>query len=143
MLDLMAMSTMTKTYSKMLQYKSFEDRLKYLRLDGRVGEQTFAGKRTLNQILYKSSVWLNLRKKIIIRDYGFDLAHKDFVIFGKILIHHINPITVEDVLEQNQIVFDLENLVSTSFDTHNTIHYGTNIAEKGYTERKPGDTTLW
>ena len=137
------MSTKNKTYSEMLRYKSFEDRLKYLQLDGRVGDQTFAGKRALNQILYKSSIWTNLRKKIIIRDYGFDLAHPDFVIFGKILIHHINPITVEDVLDQNPIVFDSENLISTSFDTHNAIHYGINITKKEYTERAPGDTTLW
>ena len=137
------MSTMNKTYSEMLRYKSFDDRLKYLQVKGNVGEQTFAGKRELNQILYKSSIWTNLRKRIIIRDYGFDLAHPDFTILGKILIHHINPITVEDVLEQNPIVFDMENLVSTSFDTHNAIHYGTDRIKKEYVERKPGDTTLW
>lgn len=136
-------STMIRSYSEMLKYKSFDDRLEYLRLKGCVGEQTFAGKRTINQVLYKSSVWIAKRKKIISRDFGYDLAHKEYLIMGRILIHHINPITVEDVLDGNPIVLDDENLVCASFDTHNIIHYGFESIKKEYVERSPGDTNLW
>lgn len=136
-------STMIRSYSEMLRYKSFDDRLEYLRLKGCVGKQTFAGKRTLNQILYKSSVWISKRKKIILRDFGYDLAHKDYLINGRVLIHHINPVTVEDALDGNPIVLDDENLVCVSFDTHNAIHYGFESIKKEYVERSPGDTNLW
>lgn len=135
---------MNKTYSELIKISSFEDRFKYLSLSGTVGETTFGGHRYLNQILYQTDKWKSVRRKVIIRDNGCDLAHKDYVISGSIYIHHIKPITIEDILEERSSVFDLENLISTSFRTHNAIHYGSeNLLPEKYTERKQNDTCLW
>lgn len=135
---------MNKTYSELIKISSFEDRFKYLSLSGTVGETIFGGHRYLNQILYQTDKWKSVRRKVIIRDNGCDLAHKDYVISGSIYIHHIKPITIEDILEERSSVFDLENLISTSFRTHNAIHYGSeNLLPEKYTERKQNDTCLW
>lgn len=115
---------MTKTYSELMTIPFFEDRLKYLMTESIVGDPTFGGHRQLNQILYKSKDWLSIRDEIIIRDGGHDLGHPDYFIPGPIYIHHINPITIEDILERRSCVFDPENLISVSYKTHNTIHYG-------------------
>lgn len=133
-----------KTYSELIQIPNFEDRIRYLELSGKVGDLTFGGHRQLNQTLYSSIKWRRLRNTIILRDNGMDLSHPDYEIFGFIYIHHLNPITIEDVLEQRSIIYDPENLVSASFETHSRIHYGMKNHKVPKTiERKPGDTCPW
>lgn len=135
---------MYKTYSELIKIDTFEDRFKYLSLVGVVGETTFGSHRYLNQILYQTDKWKSTRREVILRDNGCDLAHKDYGIMGSIYIHHLNPITIDDILEERPCVFDLENLVCTAFRTHNAIHYGSeNLLPKGLVERKKNDTCLW
>lgn len=139
------MTTTYKTYLDLIKIKSFEDRFKYLILDGMIGETTFGGHRYLNQVLYKSSKWKNTRHEVILRDNGCDLAHEDFVINGPVYIHHLNPITIDDILKERPCVFDLNNLVCASFQTHNGIHYGhtENILPRGPANRTKNDTCPW
>lgn len=133
-----------KTYSELITIPNFLDRFRYLKLDGRVGVGTFDHDRYLNQTLYKSLEWRRLRRDVILRDNGCDLAHEDYEIYGKIIIHHINPITVEDIVERSRKVFDLENVISCSLLTHNAIHYGDeNLLMRGPIERLPNDTCPW
>lgn len=113
-----------KTYSELIQLPTFLDRFRYLRIGGSVGKETFGYDRHLNQMLYRTPEWKRFRNEIIIRDNGCDLAIDDYEIVGKILIHHINPITVEDVIKRSPMIFDPENVISTSHNTHNAIHYG-------------------
>ena len=113
-----------KCYSELISIPAFIDRYRYLKIGGRVGADTFGHDRYLNQILYHSGEWLDFRDEIIIRDNGCDLAHPEFELHDRILIHHINPITVEDVLRRDPKIFDPENVISTCLNTHNAIHYG-------------------
>ena len=137
------MSTI-KTYSELMSFDTFRDRFRYLKLDGVVGRETFGYDRYLNQILYNSYEWKRCRRDIIIRDNGCDLGCEGFDIHGVILIHHINPISVEDVLNRNPIVFDPENLISVSHNTHNAIHYSDeSILITGPIERHKNDTCPW
>ena len=139
-----AVITIIKKYSKLIQLPTFEDRYRYLKLDGNVGQETFGNDRYLNQILYHSPEWKQCRKMIILRDRGQDLGCEGFEIFGKILIHHLNPITVEDILNRNPSVFDPENLICVSHDTHNAIHYGdVNLMTGNPIERSRYDTCPW
>lgn len=139
------MKTITyKTYSELIKIDVFEERFKYLSLSGIVGKATFGGHRYLNQILYQLDKWKSARREVIYRDNGLDLAHKDHPISGSIYIHHINPITVDDILEERPCVFDLDNLISTSFRTHNAIHYSSEeLLPKGPADRKINDTCPW
>lgn len=113
-----------KCYSELITIPTFIERYQYLKIGGRVGADTFGHDRYLNQILYHSGEWLDFRDEIIIRDNGCDLAHPEFELRDRILIHHINPITVEDVLRRDPKIFDPENVISTCLNTHNAIHYG-------------------
>ena len=113
-----------RTYSELITLPTFKERFNYLRLDGRVGLETFGHDRYLNQILYNSTEWRNLRSRIVTRDCGRDLACEGYDIYGQVLVHHINPITVKDILDRNPMVFDPENLITTVHNTHNAIHYG-------------------
>lgn len=113
-----------KTYSELITLPTFEERYRYLKLGGKIGVETFGYDRYLNQILYNSPEWKRFRDKMIIRDNGCDLALEGFEIHGMILLHHINPISVEDVLRRDPKIFDPENVVSTILNTHNAIHYG-------------------
>ena len=113
-----------KTYSELITIPTFEERFEYLQLKGSVGKDTFGYDRHLNQVLYRSPEWKRLRNQIIIRDCGCDLACDGYDIHSKVLIHHLNPITVEDVLARSRKVFDPDNLVCVSHNTHNAIHYG-------------------
>lgn len=114
-----------RTYSELIQIPTFEERFQYLKLEGSVGQITFGYERYINQLLYNSDIWKkHIRRDVIIRDLGCDLACEGFELYEKILIHHLNPITVDDILEENPRVFDLENLICTSLNTHNAIHYG-------------------
>lgn len=134
---------MKRTYKELITIPSFEERLKYLSLSGSVGSTTFGGHRVLNQTLYRSEEWKRTRREVILRDGGFDLAHPDYPIGSIIYIHHINPITIDDLLRARSIVFDLDNLVSASFGTHQEIHYGTGQYKKEWNERTPNDTCPW
>lgn len=113
-----------KSYSELITLPTFIERYRYLKLGGRVGEETFGSDRYLNQILYKDRQWLRARDKVIIRDNGCDLGMEGHEIHGKILVHHINPITKEDILRRDPKLFDPENLICTIKNTHDAIHYG-------------------
>lgn len=133
-----------KTYSELITFSTFEDRFEYLQLKGIVGQETFGFDRYLNQILYNSKEWKHLRNKIIVRDNGCDLALEGFEIYGRILIHHINPITIDDVIKRRGIVFDPENLICVTHNTHNAIHYGDkSLLITGPIERRANDTCPW
>lgn len=136
---------MIRTYSELIKLPTFLDRFRYLQIGGKVGVETFGYDRYLNQMLYRTTEWKRFRNEIIIRDNGCDLACEGYDIVGqKILVHHINPISVEDVLLRDQKVFDPENVISTTLNTHNAIHYGDEsllITEP--IERKPNDTCPW
>lgn len=132
------------TYSELIQIPTFIDRFRYLKLSASVGEETYGWDRYLNQTLYKSKEWRETRERIIIRDDGCDLAHPDYLIGGRILIHHLNPITKRDILDRNPLIFDPENLVCISHITHEAVHYGSeDLLTKDPVERMPGDTKLW
>lgn len=131
-------------YSELIQLETFEERYSYLKLDGIVGFETFGFDRYLNQLLYKSKEWNRCRTEIIVRDNGCDLGVDDYVIYGKILIHHMTPITKDDIVNNRPILFDHDKLISTSFETHNAIHYGeSNALLKQPIERTKHDTAPW
>ena len=136
----------TRSYSELIKIKSFEDRYEYLKIGGRVGSDTFGYERYLNQVLYNSSEWKSFRDKILIRDNGCDLGVEDRPIpKGAIaIIHHINPITVDDILERNQCIFDPDNVITTTFRTHNAIHFGnSDLLYHDPVQREPNDTCPW
>lgn len=138
------MSTLIKSYSELLTIPTFEERYRYLRINGSVGEDTFGNERYLNQVLYTSGEWRKFRRKIILRDNGCDLACAGFEIPVRIIVHHINPITVEDVLERKQKVFDPDNVVCASHNTHLAIHYGDkDLLVVAPIERSRNDTCPW
>ena len=112
-----------KTYSELIALPTFEERYEYLRLNGRVGEDTFGFDRYLNQNFYRSAEWRRIRDRVIVRDNGCDLAIDDRIIYGKILIHHMNPITDKDLFNLSDILLDPEYLICVSHNTHNAIHY--------------------
>lgn len=133
-----------KTYSELITIPTFEERFEYLQLKGSVGKDTFGYDRHLNQVLYRSPEWKRLRNQIIIRDCGRDLACEGYDIHSKVLIHHLNPITVEDVLARSRKVFDPDNLVCVSHNTHNAIHYGdVDLLITGPIIRTKNDTCPW
>ena len=133
-----------RTYSELITIPTFEERFKYLQLKGSVGKDTFGYDRYLNQVLYRSPEWKRLRNQIIIRDGGCDLACDGYDIYDKVLIHHLNPITVEDVLARSRKVFDPDNLVCVSHSTHNAIHYGdVDLLVTGPIIRTKNDTCPW
>lgn len=135
-----------KTYSELIKYQTFEDRLNYLRLYGNVAEDTFGFDRYLNQNFYKSLEWRNLRNYIIARDMGCDLAIPNMEIMDtKILIHHINPITKDDILNKTEFLLNPEFLITTWKRTHDIIHYGNESYENinNPISRKKNDTCPW
>ena len=113
-----------RTYSELIALPTFIERFRYLKLGGVIGEETFGFDRYLNQTLYRSAEWKSFRRDMIIRDNGMDLALEGYDVVGKILVHHIDPITIKDVLRRDPKIFDPENVVCTSLNTHNAIHYG-------------------
>lgn len=133
-----------RNYQELISYSSFVDRYKYLKISGQVGFETFGIDRYINQALYKSNRWRETRNKVIIRDNGCDLGVEGYDIYDKIIVHHMNPILLEDIEEDNDEIFDLNYLISTSFRTHNAIHYGDEkllpILPK---ERTRNDTCPW
>lgn len=133
-----------RTYSELITIPTFEERYQYLRLNGRVGEETFGFDRWLNQRFYKDPEWLRIRDEVIIRDNGCDLAFPGREIHSRIIIHHMNPIRKEDILQRSKILLDPENLICTIKNTHDAIHYGDeNLLFKEPVERKQNDTCPW
>jgi len=138
---------MTLTYLEMINLPTFDERLEYLLLKSRVGDPTFGSRRYVNQQFYQSYEWRQFRRRIILRDEGCDLAHPDFPIPDgtKYLIHHINPITIDDIIEHRPCVLDPNNVVLVSFLTHEAIHFGDMdlIKTSRPAERTPNDTIPW
>lgn len=134
-----------RTYLQLMELPSYKQRLEYLMLYGRVGDITFGGSRWLNQIFYKSKEWKVFRDEIIIRDNGCDLGIDGREIFERAIVHHINPITKEDVINRNPCVFDKNNVILVSDKTHNIIHYAFSLEgiEDEVIMRAPNDTKLW
>lgn len=135
---------MIRTYSELSKLKTFKDRFQYLRLGGFVGEETFGYDRYINQKFYMSKEWKSIREKIIIRDNGCDLGMEGYEIRGPIYIHHMNPITVNDLVDQTEILSNPDFLICTSFNTHNAIHYSDeSLLITDPVERTPNDTCPW
>ena len=133
-----------KTYSELIQIPTFEERYEYLRLDGKVGKDTFGFDRYLNQIFYRSQKWKSIRDKVIIRDNACDLGVEGFEIYGRIFIHHMNPITIDDIEKKSAYLLDPEFLICTTHNTHNAIHYGDkNLLITIPVERSKFDTCPW
>lgn len=139
------MKTGTKSYKEMIKLKTFEERFNYLKLDGRVGKITYGVDRIFNQAFYHSKEWKDFRAKVIARDMGCDLGCEDREIFDKIIVHHINPMTMEQLEEGGDDLFDLDNFICCSHNTHEAIHYGDEslLPRTNFIERRPGDTKLW
>lgn len=136
---------MKRSYEETMKFKTFEERFEYLKLSGRVGEKTFGWERYLNQILYRSKEWKDFRRQVIIRDDGCDLSDPDHKIIGeKIIVHHINPIAVDDITNRSDLIFDMNNVICVSHMTHEAIHYGdTNLLPKDPIVRRPNDHCPW
>lgn len=138
------MTTRIRRYSELKQIDSFIERYRYLSLPGSVGASTFGFDRHVNQKFYKSYEWRHVRQNVIARDLGCDLGVEDYEIFDKILIHHMNPMTIDDISEGNASIIDPEFLICTTHKTHNAIHFGDeNQLPKLHVARRPGDTKLW
>lgn len=134
----------TKSYSELRTLQTFEERYEYLRIGGQVGAATFGFERYLNQVFYRSREWRYARDKTIVRDNGCDLGILGREIHETIYVHHINPITIEDIENGSPLLFDLNNLISTIHTTHQAIHYGDkSLLRILPPERRRGDTDLW
>lgn len=136
--------TFIRRFSDLAQLDSFEDRFEYLKLGGSVGHATFGFDRWLNQAFYRSRAWKDARRLALIRDNGMDLGVYGYEIHDSPLIHHMNPVSREDITEGADWIFDPEYLITTTQRTHNAIHYGDrSLLRQPIVERRPGDTKLW
>lgn len=135
---------MIRTYTELCKLKTFEERYEYLKLGGKVGEETFGFDRYLNQKFYKDPEWLAVRDAVIVRDNGCDLGIADREIHGRIIVHHINPITKDDIIHRTRKLFDLDNLICTVKRTHDAIHYGDDsLLMTNLVVRTKNDTCPW
>ena len=133
-----------RTYSELIKLPTFEERFQYLKLDGDVGVETFGFDRYLNQAFYSSDEWKSIRNQVIIRDNGCDWGIEGREIYKRIIIHHMNPITKEDLLYRTEYLLNPEYMICTMKNTHDAIHYGDeNLLFKDPIERKPNDTCPW
>lgn len=133
-----------RSYSELRRLETFEERYSYLRLRGSLGVSTFRFDRWINQRFYKSTEWLRVRDQVIYRDQGCDLGIPGFEIYSGLIVHHMNPVTKDDIEHSEEWIIDPEYLITTSLRTHNAIHYGDEtLLPRGPVERKPGDTKLW
>lgn len=138
------MSMRIKTYSDLKKIDSFEERYRYLSLHGVVGDATFGFDRYLNQQFYRSTQWKQLRHHVIARDNACDLGVEGYDIFDKVIVHHMNPMTSDDIVHGDSSILDPEFLITTTHRTHNAIHYGDEgLLLHPLIERRPGDTDLW
>lgn len=135
---------MIRTYTELCGFETFEERYEYLRLGGKVGEDTFGFDRYLNQLFYKDPEWLSVRDEVIVRDSGCDLGILDREIQGRIIVHHMNPITKKDILTRSRLLLDPEYLICTMKSTHDAIHYGDiNLLMLDPIIRTKNDTCPW
>lgn len=135
---------MIRTYSELSKLSTFEERFQYLKLGGSVGESTFGFDRYLNQIFYKSKLWKRIRDEVIFRDCGCDLGINGREIFGPVIIHHMNPVTIKDIEADSKFLTDPEYLITTIHSTHNAIHYSDEkLLMTGPIERTKNDTCPW
>lgn len=137
---------MIRTYSELIRIPTFEERFQYLKIGGRVGEDTFGFERWLNQVFYKTDEWKSVRKRVIVRDLGCDLACEDREIVGElVIVHHMNPILASDILNRSDILLNMEYLITTTDLTHKAIHYGDEslLVPSKPIERLPNDTCPW
>lgn len=133
-----------RTYSELIKLPTIEERFEYLKIGGVIGEDTFGFDRYINQLLYKTPEWISVRNQVIARDEGYDLGVKGCEIVGKIIVHHMNPITVDDILNRLDYVLNPEYLISSSMLTHNAIHYGNaELLPQAPIERTKNDTCPW
>lgn len=133
-----------RSYSEIITIDNFLDRFNYLKLGGSVGAETFGFDRYINQRFYTSREWMRVRDFVITRDFGCDLGVYGYEIYDKVYVHHMNPINVNDIKMNTDILLNPEYLITTSFNTHNAIHYGDiNLLDIGYNERSPNDTCPW
>ena len=138
------MKKLIRSYEELMDLESFEDRFSYLKLDGIPTASTFGGYRYLNQVLYNSPEWKRTRNKIIYRDCGCDLGVRDRLLGKRVVVHHINPLTPEQLINHAPSIFDENNLITCSYDTHNAIHYGDySLVRLEPTIRRPNDTCPW
>lgn len=135
---------MTRSYSELRRLRTFEERYSYLKLRGSVGQATFGFDRWINQQFYTSTQWRHVRDQVIARDLACDLGMEGYEIYDRIIIHHMNPMTAEDIEHGDPRILDLDNLICTTHATHNAIHYGDeSLLRKPHIERRSGDTKLW
>ena len=133
-----------KTYSEAMSIPTYLERFRYLQIGGKIGDETFGYDRYLNQTLYRTAEWKRFRREIIVRDNGCDLACEGYEIVGNVLVHHINPITVKDIVRRDPKIFDPDNVICVSLNTHNAIHYGDeSLLMLGPIERTKNDTCPW
>lgn len=133
-----------KNFSTLCRLKSFEERFEYLRLDSVIGIETFGHSRYINQSFYTSQIWRHTRNQVILRDSGCDLGIEDYTIYDRIIIHHMNQITEDDIIMQSEWLLNPEYLICTSLDTHNAIHYGDyTLLPQLPVERTRNDTCPW
>lgn len=133
-----------RSYKELIKIPTFFERYEYLRCHSAIGIETFGSNRFINQQFYNSVEWKQIRYKVIVRDDGCDLAMPDRPIYGKIYIHHMNPLLLTDIVQHSDSMFDIDQLICCSFETHNAIHYGDkSLLVKDIEERKPGDTIPW
>ena len=131
-----------RTYNELRSLKSFDERYDYLKLNGKVADLTFGFDRYLNQVFYKSQIWQKTRRDIIVRDLGCDLGVEGYEIHGSIIVHHMNPIQIEDIRDRTDYLLNPNYLICTCLRTHNAIHYG-DKSPNIITERHRGDTCPW
>ena len=133
-----------RTYSELITFPTFEERFKYLQLNGQVGESTFGFDRYMNQVFYRSQKWKSIRDFVIIRDCGCDLGVEGHDIHGKIIIHHMNPLSMRDIETESDFLLNPDFLICTTHNTHNAIHYGDeNLLVTAPIERTKNDTCPW
>ena len=133
-----------RTYSELMQLPTFEERFRYLKLDGLVGKDTFGFDRYLNQEFYRSKEWKEVRDFVIVRDNGCDLGMDGYEIVGRIYIHHMNPITVNDIVHSSDFLLNPNYLICMSHNTHNAVHYGDeDLLVTAPVERRKNDTCPW
>lgn len=138
------MTSRIRTYSELVGFETFDERFRYLALHGRVGDPTFGWDRWVNQQFYTSTQWRRIRQHVIARDLGCDLAMEGHEIYDKVYIHHMNPMSVQDITHGEESILDPEFLITTTHRTHNAIHYGDERQlPRPLVERRPGDTKLW
>lgn len=134
----------TRTYSELSRLPTFEERFHYLDLRGQVGDTTFGFDRWINQAFYRSREWRHIRNHVIARDLGCDLGVEGYEIYDRVIIHHMNPLGVDDIVHGDEAIVDPQFLITTTHNTHNAIHYGDErLLPRPFAARRPGDTQLW